>query len=1045
MNAPKSRSAFPLRGMDHPFPHDTLRNRRSIWSVFACLACVSTWGLTVPTVTFGQAGSYVISRGGPGTTKPATDHAARSLAAIDLAVMAAESGLIDVSLEAMRRAVAKGPPVSSTDLGGLLSSAPQSANVRSRGTQAGQEAATAQSRLANRLLRLHRVWQAREVDPQQAYAAWRELVLPTGRPNEAFAYSVSGPLQNSFSYSSVDFQIEPPEVADCGAAALVHWAAAADKLDELRQELANREPLPGAADVVLLTKVILARRESASPKEVTAVLEELSQRPKMLIQDPQAELFSGHAFQLLDQEHSQSAAGRDLVERVLAAIPTYENWPANRWMEYLVSRELRESVEAGDQERLDRAADIAATRYARLRANNQSYVASRIASMYGAAARRAFEAGHPELGVACLRRQNVEAMSGGSSNSQVGNMIDPSNPIAKALLTMDRAPRFALFQDMVWNMPALGLTRCARMNVLDDVPALFAGGAASGDHEPLPARQIASAQARSMSLLEWCMRDAIALGKEQEIEERIAELEARGSDDAPLARLVFGLARDEPLDLQLLMETNEEGNVKLRSVLGEDQEVAPLDIAIVGQALASPAFHTAGVELLEERFQTAVELHQDFAVTWLRKLKADEATAAGDPPVSHRALKHWIVSNDVSEGDTLSGKVPDTLWMQRGDGVWGHQYGTHVAYLLFRYPLQGDFTISFRAKDGTYQEGGATYGGLLIEFLRYLNRLRLWTVSRRGMADVETTAMKENEFNHYRLARAGDSLTVHVGDEFEQSLDLPGDAFPFFGLCSYNYRATAVDSLQIDGEVHIPREVALLSPTLAGWSTMFKGQRLPEANILPGRSPSTAPDGREPPDWQYIDGVLESVAAPSPKPGSKQETADQDPPRQESFIQYLRPLCDGEEIALEFFYEPGKFNLSPAIGRIAMLLDESEIGLRWITSDPKGIWVGPGAGNRVVDPAAESLAPVELNPGEWNELSLRLEGDTAILRLNGEDVYRRAWTEATDRKFGIFHNPAEYHVKVRHVRLTGDWPEQLPGKLFELVRQPVARRVAFSN
>ena len=56
----------------------------------------------------------------PAATRADTSHAERCLAGIDLAIIAAESGLVDVSFEAMRRATTKGPPVASVELGGLL-------------------------------------------------------------------------------------------------------------------------------------------------------------------------------------------------------------------------------------------------------------------------------------------------------------------------------------------------------------------------------------------------------------------------------------------------------------------------------------------------------------------------------------------------------------------------------------------------------------------------------------------------------------------------------------------------------------------------------------------------------------------------------------------------------------------------------------------------------------------------------------------------------------------------------------------------------------
>jgi hypothetical protein len=141
-------------------------------------------------------------------------------------------------------------------------------------------------------------------------------------------------------------------------------------------------------------------------------------------------------------------------------------------------------------------------------------------------------------------------------------------------------------------------------------------------------------------------------------------------------------------------------------------------------------------------------------------------------------------------------------------------------------------------------------------------------------------------------------------------------------------------------------------------------------------------------------------------------------------------LCDGEEISLEFYHEPGKFSLSPSLGRIAMLLSDTNVGLHWITADPEGDWTGIDDSNRVVDEQAEQLRPIKLRDNDWNQIVVRLDGDVVTLRLNGEDVYRRKWEAEAGRNFGLFHDPTKYHVRARNIRLSGDWPGKLPDDLF---------------
>jgi hypothetical protein len=179
--------------------------------------------------------------------------------------------------------------------------------------------------------------------------------------------------------------------------------------------------------------------------------------------------------------------------------------------------------------------------------------------------------------------------------------------------------------------------------------------------------------------------------------------------------------------------------------------------------------------------------------------------------------------------------------------------------------------------------------------------------------------------------------------------------------------------------------------------------------------------------WHVVDGMIESVDRRDAAEGEKEQTTK----HREAVVQYLRPLCDGEEISLEFYHEPGKFSLSPALGRIAILLSDATAALHWITADATGNWMGVGQENRVIDPNAKQLRPIELKSNDWNHLKLRLDGDLVVLSLNGENVYQRRWEAEVGRKFGLFHDPTAYHVRARNIQLTGNWPEQLPDDLFQ--------------
>ena len=71
------------------------------------------------------------------------------------------------------------------------------------------------------------------------------------------------------------------------------------------------------------------------------------------------------------------------------------------------------------------------------------------------------------------------------------------------------------------------------MQVTERIPEIFAAKLLKGKQPPW--QQVTTADASSISLLEWAMRDSLAAGKQDDILARIAKLEAEDSDDANLA------------------------------------------------------------------------------------------------------------------------------------------------------------------------------------------------------------------------------------------------------------------------------------------------------------------------------------------------------------------------------------------------------------------------------------------------------------------------------------------------------------------------------
>ena len=294
-------------------------------------------------------------------------------------------------------------------------------------------------------------------------------------------------------------------------------------------------------------------------------------------------------------------------------------------------------------------------------------------------------------------------------------------------------------------------------------------------------------------------------------------------------------------------------------------------------------------------------------------------------------------------------------------------------------------------------------------------------------------------------------MELSINDQPAKSLRIPAENALFFAHLATSYRSVSHGVPIITGSPMIPRSVILSMPNMLGWSAAFTSQTLPVLNLdaEPNTSPSptTMPNGDVPYDWRFVDGEIQSVDHQllvdefkklNLSSGSPATTSVSGPTanavRREAWMYFLRPLADDEKIELEFYHEQGRFSFAPTLGRIAILLDRPKTDLHWITSETKGEFFGITNDNRVNDSAAEQLSDVVLKENDWNQLSLGLGAGVVTLSVNGKDAYRRKWETNFHHQFGLFHDPTQTHIRVRNVRLSGNWPEKLPANPMEMMQ-----------
>jgi hypothetical protein len=142
----------------------------------------------------------------------------------------------------------------------------------------------------------------------------------------------------------------------------------------------------------------------------------------------------------------------------------------------------------------------------------------------------------------------------------------------------------------------------------------------------------------------------------------------------------------------------------------------------------------------------------------------------------------------------------------------------------------------------------------------------------------------------------------------------------------------------------------------------------------------------------------------------------------ERLLQYHRPLVEDGEVEYEFFYEPGKAEVHPALDRLVFLLAPAGPQIHWVT-DAQYDRTGLAPDNTEPLPGGR---PVPLKAREWNKLKLVLAGDEAAILVNGQEVARRTLEPTNQRTLGWFHYADVAAARIRNIVYRGQWPADVP-------------------
>jgi hypothetical protein len=388
------------------------------------------------------------------------------------------------------------------------------------------------------------------------------------------------------------------------------------------------------------------------------------------------------------------------------------------------------------------------------------------------------------------------------------------------------------------------------------------------------------------------------------------------------------------------------------------------------------------------------------------------------PYGSDPSLAFWSPVTHV-RAETRAAGHPVPHWSASKQEI-KHYPGHAGDYLYFGVPMRGDFEVQCELSIHNWTKGDLAYGGLKPSLFHDMKKLELHRF-RRKLRDVtlDPPMKVEGGWFKYRLTAKDGQLTAFINDRKVYEERLPQEPDPWLALHVSAAHTGGARNLKIIGEPAIPESLNLSGHVdLSSWLADYYGETIAWSSfgeLLPNRGrPAQTPLGAWTKRGDEITGRRETDM-----PGSKQE----------SLLQYHRPMLEDGEIEYEFFYDPGKAMTHPALGRLAFLLDPDGVKIHWLTNgahEREGLLPD----NTTLEPAnRRGPAKLDLKAPGWNRLKLVLVGDRVTLHLNDVEIYQRDLEATNQRILGLFHYADETEVRVRNVVYRGKWPKQLPADL----------------
>jgi hypothetical protein len=377
----------------------------------------------------------------------------------------------------------------------------------------------------------------------------------------------------------------------------------------------------------------------------------------------------------------------------------------------------------------------------------------------------------------------------------------------------------------------------------------------------------------------------------------------------------------------------------------------------------------------------------------------DKDKAEGRPPSrSSRDPAGWARVTH-SRAETRGQGLPMAQWDAR-DGEFMHHPGHDIDMMYLSAPLRGDFQLDCEISTVPGRNIRVMYGGVGVNATALGTKLERFQLGKPASEIALTPPLgKLGDWSPFRLVVKDHRMTASLAGRQVSSTALPAECDPWLALLCRGKETGAARKITITGEPSVPLKLKLSAlPDLEGWLGDEYGTR-----------------SAEDPDWDQRGEELTGKRIPN-APGSSQERV----------LRYHRPMLENGRIEYDFYCDPGKVMVHPAIDRLAFVIDQKGVKIHRLT-DGAFERAGLAPENLCDEPAnRRGTGSPPLKTQAWNHLVLRSSGDTVAIELNGQPIYERRLEPENQRTFGLFHYADETEVRARDVTYEGSWPKAIP-------------------